>query len=85
MAAISLIWVLTLHGIGLFGGYKAANWVIDKLNANKWFEDTINSIPFKAVKKIVSWTIVITIYIISLVVVFNVAKLVLYPITRMIM
>lgn len=85
MATISLIWGLILNGIGLFGGYKAANWIIDKLNANKWLEDTINSIPFKAIKKIVSWTIVVFIYIISLVVVFNVAKLVLYPITRLIM
>lgn len=85
MATISLIWGLILNGIGLFGGYKVANWMIDKLNANKWFEDTINSIPFKAIKKIVSWTILVIIYIISLVVVFNVAKLVLYPITRLIM
>lgn len=85
MTIISFIWGLILNGIGFLGGYYAANWIIDKLNSMEWFENAINSIPNKTVRKVVSWTIVGMIYLASLIVVFDVAKLVLFPITRLIM
>lgn len=85
MTIISFVWSLILYGIGFFGGYKAANWIIDRLNSMEWFENAINSISNTTARKVVSWTIVGVIYLASLIIVFDVAKLVLFPITRLVM